>query len=171
MKLLLFLLCFSQQLHYYNLLNFSAFEILEILKYLKFNIITKLTVYIYIYIYIYIYTQHLLINLLQLKYNKIQLLKHLTIQYPTFTLDTSANGEILHIYDYLFHWFSSLECLILKELNPFHTKGFLMFSGDIEKDQWHEMGYLKTNDKNMYTLREKCPNMEFFLVRIFPHSD
>ena len=46
-----------------------------------------------------------------------------------------------------------------------------MFSGDIEKDQWHEMGYLKTNDKNMYTLREKCPNMESFLVRIFPHSD
>ena len=22
-----------------------------------------------------------------------------------------------------------------------------------------------------FTLREKCPNMEFFLVRIFPHSD
>ena len=24
---------------------------------------------------------------------------------------------------------------------------------------------------NIYTLREKCPNAELFLVRIFPHSD
>ena len=31
-----------------------------------------------------------------------------------------------------------------------------------------------TNMKKSYlknTLREKCPNTEFFLVRIFPHSD
>ena len=25
--------------------------------------------------------------------------------------------------------------------------------------------------KPLTALREKCPNMEFFLVRIFPHSD
>ena len=43
----------------------------------------------------------------------MQLLKYFTIKYPTFTIDISANGEMLHIYDaYLFHWFSSRKCLI-----------------------------------------------------------
>ena len=45
----------------------------------------------------------------------MQLLKHFTIQYPTFTLDIPPNSEMQHIYDaYLFHWFSPNDCLILK---------------------------------------------------------
>ena len=43
------------------------------------------------------------IYILQTSYNKnitkIQLLKHFAMQYPTFILDTSTDGEMLHIYD------------------------------------------------------------------------
>ena len=36
-----------------------------------------------------------------------------------------------------------------------------MFSKGIKRDRWQEMG-----QKRLITLHEKCPNTEFFLVRI-----
>ena len=31
-------------------------------------------------------------------------------------------------------------CFSEVNINPFHAKGFLMFSGGVERDQWYEMG-------------------------------
>ena len=73
-------------------------------------------IYIYIYIYIYNIYTYIYIYILQIitRYNKniiVKLLKHFTVQYPTFTLGKSFNGEMLHIYyTYLFHCFSSHKC-------------------------------------------------------------
>ena len=70
---------------------------------------------IHIQIYIYIYKPRTT-KILQIitRYNKniiVKLLKHFTVQYPTFTLGKSFNGEMLHIYyTYLFHCFSSHKC-------------------------------------------------------------
>ena len=70
---------------------------------------------IHIQIYIYIYKPRTT-KILQIitRYNKniiVKLLKHFTVQYPTFTLGKSFNGEMLHIYyTYLFYCFSSHKC-------------------------------------------------------------
>ena len=69
-------------------------------------------------------------DLSQPNITKVQLLKHFTLQYPTFTLDISANGEILHINNaYLFHWFSFHKCLILKgsELNTNEERTYIFY--------------------------------------------
>ena len=45
---------------------------------------------------------------------------------------------------------------------------------DIDHDLLHWQRYSVQRGEllnSIYSLREKCPNTEFFLVRIFPHSD
>ena len=63
-------------------------------------------------------------NLLQLKnITKLQLLKHLTIQCPTFTLGISDNYEMQHFRDgHLFHSFSFQKCLVLYILGRVYKK-------------------------------------------------
>ena len=50
------------------------------------------------------------------------------------------------------HYENKTKIFFMKLVNPFHaslfrhplkTKGFLMFSGGIDRDQWHEMGVLE----------------------------
>ena len=93
----------------------------------------------------------------------------------------------------LFFYHLRIYCLLLKPIcsqctlslppvNIRKLQGFPVFSGCRERVHWEQMGQLFFMNEiclNVFspwqcqadTLREKCPNAEFFLVHVFPISD
>ena len=86
--------------------------------------------------------------------------------------------KISFLSSFLYIWNSAFQSTYLVAIVKFDSQVWIVFtvSLDFRFPKVAPVIFLNRNQTNVFfllkhTLREKCPNTEFFLVRIFPHSD